>query len=175
MPDDRKSRTVTLRIGDRKLVKMCPYCEQPLPEEPRCTSFTLHVGMRDDGTIGEFFLKPSHDEKTDLVASLADQWAQASSYALQHGAKLYWLTEHARLCADGSAGVPMVWDDTTGKYKPHPVYRRVKSIIDLAARTLERIASGKPVDVMTPAEENARQKAMEAETAAREAESEAGQ
>lgn len=157
MPDERKGgTTVALRIGDKTLVKHCPACEQPLPNSPRCTSFTLTVNpFAPGGPIGEFFLKPSHDENTDLIASLSDLWATASSYALQCGGDIGWITERARYCNDISGGVPMVWSAEQEQYITHPVFAHAKSIMDLAARVIERIRDGKPADKMTAEEAEA--------------------
>jgi hypothetical protein len=160
MPDERRSDTVTLRINDRKLVRKCPLCEQPLPESPRCSSFTLHVGFRQDGTIGEFFIRPGKEQKTDLVASLADGWATSSSGALQSGMDIAWLIEKAMYSNDESAGTPLVWEAATDSYKPHPAFRRVSSVIDYAARVLDRIRQGKPATELTAEEVVEKQKLL---------------
>jgi len=150
--DERPSYTVKLRIGDKSQIERCPLCEQPTPESPRCCSFTLHVGYYNDGRIAEWFIRPDREKRTDLVASLADGWATSSSYAIQNGGDVDWITDKARNVRDESAGVPLVWERASNKYIPHPAMHRVSSVLDYAARVIDRIKSGKPATRLTDEE-----------------------
>jgi hypothetical protein len=107
------------------------------------------VGYLPDGTIGEWFIRPDREKKTDLVASLADGWATSSSYAIQNGGTVDWITDKARYAKDESAGIPLVWDEAADKYIPHPAMAHVSSVLDYAARIIDRIQAGKAATRLT--------------------------
>ena len=166
LPDERKADGVKLRINDPSMIQRCPECKQPKPGSPRCTSFMLHAGFHPtDGALLEFFLRTDRERRSDLIASLLDGWATSSSYALQLGADLEWIVEKASYQHDESGGNPMVWDETTGKYVQHPVFGHVDSMLDLIARTLDRIHKGLPATSLTDAEKAERARKLAAQAA----------
>lgn len=68
LPDRRRNKTWEARIGGCKVF--------------------LTSGEYEDGTIGEIFVKVAPHDASDTAQAWVDQWARATSYALQCGLPL---------------------------------------------------------------------------------------
>lgn len=88
--------------------------------------FFITVGMYEDGTVGELFIK-LNASKSDLIQGLIDAWCITFSIALQHGADFETLVLKL-------AGMKFQPEGQTD----HPQIKQATSVVDFAMRWLAR-------------------------------------
>jgi hypothetical protein len=124
LPETRVGCAWTLRIG-------------PLDTGTACT---LHVGLYEDGRVGEVFLRFSKAERGGHGASMADFACTMMSIALQYGSPLDELLQKMIGASDDSGGVTRIrreTDDGSEEWGADPEVPMCKSLRDYIGKKLK--------------------------------------
>ena len=123
LPTNRKSITHKGTIHTPASVITCPKCGEVIETEPKDVAFYITVGLYDDDSPGELFVKVA--KHGDTVKGLVSAWAVVVSIAIQHGVSLKDICEKGMYMRFEPSG-----------FTNNPDIRTAHSIIDYICRYL---------------------------------------